>query len=204
MLPSIRSLSLSSRSRVPNLRFAICILQFAVHHAVSVSICSAAVRVEAYRGEPFGLGRVTIDRREGASPAPASDDRVALVESADRALYPVIENKSNRPARRLLRGFLGIDSSSTVTFIFMFRGDEPLELTAYTPEPQHFTVRPEDDAEEFNELLDDWWDATTDRYQQVFRAAEYPVVVENYLTATWARRLDRDMPQPSRYLNDRA
>jgi hypothetical protein len=82
----------------------------------------------------------------------------------------------------------------------MFRGDEPLDITVHAPDAQQFTVRPEDDAEEFNELLDDWWDATGERFEEVFRQAEYPIVVENYLTATWARRLDRQMPEPSRYL----
>jgi hypothetical protein len=80
----------------------------------------------------------------------------------------------------------------------MFRGDEPLRVTAYSPEASDFTINPEDDPEEYNELLDDWWDATADRYEEVFQEAEYPVLVENYLTATWARRLDREMPSPSR------
>jgi hypothetical protein len=102
-----------------------------------------------------------------------------------------------------LRGLLGIETPLRVTFIFMFRGDEPLDLTAYTPTAQRVTVRPDDNAREFNRALDDWWSATSSRYQQVFRQAEYPVVVENYLTTTWSRRLNRQMPQPSRYLFQR-
>ena len=35
------------------------------------------------------------------------------------------------------------------------------------------------------------------RYDQVAHDAEYPIEVENYLTANWARRLGRDMPEPS-------
>jgi hypothetical protein len=176
------------------------VVQIAILLLAAPSVSPAAVRVEAYRGEPFGMGRVTVDVPSGESNVPASDDRFALIESSGRVLYPVIENRTNRPVRRILRSFLNIETPSRPTFYFMFRGDEPLDLAVHAPDPQRFTIRPEDDAEEFNELLDDWWDATGDRFQEVFRQAEYPVVVENYLTATWARRLDRDMPQPSRYL----
>jgi hypothetical protein len=181
-------------------KHGVCIAQLAFACLYIQHASLAAVRVEAYRGEPFGIGRATIDLAQGESVEPSSDDRVVLVETQDRVLYPVIENKATR---RILRSFLGMESANRVTFIFMFRGDAPLELTAYTPRPQRFTVEPEDDAEEFNELVDDWWDATTDRYQAVFRQAEYPVLVENYLTATWARRLDRRMPEPSRELLER-
>jgi len=159
--------------------------------------CLAAIRIEAYRGEPFGIGRVSMDVRQDTSSVPWQDDRFVLEEASGRVLYPVIEN---RPAGRILRGLLGIESPWRVTFLFMFRGDDPLSLTAYTPGPQQFTVRPENDAEEFRELLDDWWDATNYRYKQLHRQAKYPQLVENYLLATWARRLDREMPQPTAYL----
>ncbi|HEX5470666.1 MAG TPA: hypothetical protein VFW73_02210 [Lacipirellulaceae bacterium] len=178
------------------LQLAICIVLFAILLFVS-PFCQAATRVEAYRGEPFSMGRITIDLPPGSSSAPASDDRCTVVDDKDRLLYPVIEDKSSR---RFLRNLLGIETPWHVTFLFMFRGDEPLNLTAYTPMPQSVTVRPTDDPKEFNDLLDAWWKATESHYQQVVRSAEYPVVVENYLTATWARRLNRQMPEPSRYL----
>src|SRR5215204_4064381 len=117
--------------------------------------CRAAVRVEAYRGEPFGIGRVTIDLAPGSTTAPASDDRCTVVEEHDRVLYPVVENKSSR---RFLRGLLGIETPLRVTYLFMFRGDEPLDLTAYTPTPQQLTARPTDNPNAFNDLLDNWWE----------------------------------------------
>ncbi len=180
-------------------RLAIATLQFAFL-LVGTQFCQAAVRVEAYRGEPFGIGRVTIDLSQGASSAPASDDRCTVVEEKDRVLYPVVENKSSRG---FLRGLLGLETPLRVTYFFMFRGDDPLDLTAYTPAPQKITVHPTDNPKEFNKLLDDWWNATEAHYQEVFRSAEYPAVVDNYLTATWARRLNRQMPEPQRYLFQR-
>ena len=50
----------------PSLQFAVCILQFGIAVFVTAAASSAAVRVEAYRGEPFGIGRVTIDLQSGA------------------------------------------------------------------------------------------------------------------------------------------
>ncbi len=87
-----------------------------------------------------------------------------------------------------------------MTFYFIFRGDEPLQMTLFAPDAQPLAVRTERNARQYNELLENWWDATEDRYEQVFRMSEYPIVVENFLTATWARRLGRDMPQPGMYV----
>ena len=85
----------------------------------------------------------------------------------------------------------------------MFRGDEPLDLVAYTPTSQSISITPKDDPKKFDNLVGEWWNATTDHYSQVFRQSAYPIVVENYLTATWARRLNREMPEPKRYLFQR-
>jgi hypothetical protein len=159
----------------------------------AAAACSASVRIEAYRGEPFGVGRVTVSLPSDDSLAPGSDDRFAVSDAAGRVLYPVIEQKR---IRRLLRRFLGIELPNRVTFYFMFRGEEPLELTVYTPEPQRFAIVPQNDAEEFRDVLDDWWQATEDHYQRVHRDAEYPITVDNYLTANWARRFGRPMPDP--------
>jgi hypothetical protein len=180
-------------------RIAVVHLPAVILLLASAGIGSAAVRVEAYRGEPFGIGRVTVDLPPGASKVAATDDRFALTEANGRVLYPVLESQ-NRPVRRLLRSFLNVELSGRATFYFMFRSDEPLDLVVYAPEAQPVTARPEDNAEAFHELLDEWWEATGERFQEVFQQAEYPVVVENYLTATWAHRLGREMPEPSRYL----
>src|SRR5262249_33163927 len=62
----------SCRRLIP--RRAVAIILSLASLLVGVSTTSAAVRVEAYRGDPFGIGRVTIDLPQGASSAPASDD----------------------------------------------------------------------------------------------------------------------------------
>jgi hypothetical protein len=181
-------------------RFAICLLQFAIASA-SATYCLAAARIEAYRGATFGIGRVTLEVPQNQSAAPATDNRVALTEANGRVLYPVMKNRSSG---RLLHDLLGVDLPGRVTFLFMFRGDEPLDLTAYTPASQSISITPKDDPKKFESLVGEWWNATADHYSQVFRQAAYPIVVENYLTATWARRLNREMPEPKRYLFQRS
>jgi hypothetical protein len=70
-------------------RLALTICQFAVL-CLSSATCCAEVRVEAYRGEPFGIGRVTIDLPQGVTAA--GDDRFGLAEADNRLLYPVLNS----------------------------------------------------------------------------------------------------------------
>jgi hypothetical protein len=153
---------------------------------------SAAIRVEAYRGVPFGVGRVTVDVPQDE--APGTNDRFALTEAEGRLLYPVIEPR--RQLGRIVRQFINIQLPNRATFYFMFRGDGPLELTLYAPGAQRLTIVPEQDRRDYDDLLDDWWAAIGKHYDQVHRDSAYPIVVENYLVANWARRLGREMPDP--------
>ena len=157
--------------------------------------CQAAIRVEAYRGEPFGIGRVTIDLSPGASTLPWSDDRFALVESDDRVLYPVIENASVAATPSRIPGHRNAVAGDVLFHVPRRRAAPPHRVHARRPATHHSAG---ESRGKFNKLQDDWWNATEDRFQRVFRQAEYPVLVENYLTATWARRLDREMPEPHR------
>ena len=164
---------------------------------LTATACSAAIRVEAYRGQPFGIGRVTIDLPQNGPSTPWTDDRFALEGESGRVLYPVMENPRGR---RLLRSFLNIESPWRVTFYFMFQGDAPLSLTVHAPTAQQFTVQPRENPREYGELRDKWWEAAGDRYQAVYRESQYPIVVENFVMATWARRLGRAMPEPRTFL----
>ncbi len=205
LVRSIRcQFSICNLPRPSDWQFAICsrsprllVLLASVGVLLSAASCPAAIRVEAYRGQPFGIGRVTVDLPQGGPSVPWSDDRVTIEAAGDRVLYPVVRNSD---VRRVVRSLLGIETPWRMTFYFMFRGDGPLDMTVYTPSPQPFTIQPRENGKKYLELVNDWWEATANRYQSVYRQAEYPVVLENYLTATWARRLGREMPEPRTYL----
>lgn len=67
----------------------------------------AAPRSEAYIGEPFGVGKVTVDVLRGEPAIPLSDERFTVLGDSDQVIYPVLKEE---PGRRLLRKLLEIDS----------------------------------------------------------------------------------------------
>jgi hypothetical protein len=168
--------------------------------AVTASLAQeglAAIRVEAYRGQPYGVARVTIDLPQDAPSTPWTDDRFAIEGEAGQVLYPAMENPRGR---RLLRSFLNIETPWRVTFYFMFRGDEPVTVTVHAPLSQTFTLRPHENPRQHREVLGEWWSAMTNRYEAVYRESQYPIVVDNFVMATWARRLGQPMPEPRTFL----
>src|SRR5450432_3861707 len=105
--PSRRALQ-SIRGPAKSLLQAVCIGPIAALVVVlltSIS-CSAAVKIEAYRGEPFGVGRVTVDLPQDETTAPGGDDRFAVSDDQGRVVYPVLEQHH---LGKLLRDFLGIE-----------------------------------------------------------------------------------------------
>jgi hypothetical protein len=158
---------------------------------VLAAVGEAAIRVEAYRGEPFGVGRITVDLPQDDSAS--ADDRFGITDATGRVLYPVLEHR--RQLGRIVRRFINIELPNRATYYFLFRGAEPLDITLHTPGGQQVTIVPEQDRDDYEDLFDDWWDAVCDRYERVQRDSEYPIVVDNYVTANWARRLGRDMPE---------
>lgn len=165
-----------------------------------VASAEAAIRVEAYRGEPFGVGRVTVDLPQNLSAS--ADDRFGITDATGRVIYPVLEHR--RQLGRILRRFIDIELPNRATYYFLFRGREPLDVTLHMPGAQQVAIVPEQDRDDFEDLFDDWWDAMCDRYERVQRDSEYPIVVDNYLTANWSRRLRREMPEPELALFGRA
>lgn len=163
---------------------------------IAVTTAQADVVVEAYSGQPLGVGKVTISLN-GASVAPMSDDRLLVDEASDRVLYPVA---AERRVRTVLRGLLGIDAPRSVTYYFLFLGDAPLELEVYTPERQQITYAPQRSRDGYAQAFADWWKAYVGLYERVHRQAEYPVGVQTYLTSLWAERLQQPMPQLEGFL----
>jgi hypothetical protein len=153
---------------------------------------AARAQVEAVAGEPFGVVLITIPVPPGEAYSPDEDDRFMIAEQNGRALYTSFEAA---PVRRVLRQILNIESPLSTTAYFLFRGDAPLELTIYGPEPRRATVRPVRNPAAHRRLLEAWWREYS-RQPGLLAATsdEYPPLVENYLTATLARRMNLPMP----------
>ena len=107
-------------------------------------------------------------------------------------LYPVVKVE---PARQFLRGILGIETPRNVTLYFLFRGEEPFEMSVYSPSELGARVTPVRSGEGHRRLLDEWWQQTAERWSRLQRDPEFPPLAENFLVATFARRLNRQIPE---------
>jgi hypothetical protein len=147
------------------------------------------VEVEAASGEPFGVAHVSVrpSRRAGISL-----EQFTVEGPPGKVLYPA---EDRLPIRGLVREVLNVAPRRAGQY-FLFRGNEPFEITVYAPEPVAVTVRPQASAAAHARLLTRWWREYVDR-PGLFRSrreADYPQYVESYLTAMLARRLNLEQP----------
>ena len=154
-------------------------------------------QVEAFAGQPYGVGRVTVGVLRGQPVLPLSDERFTLAATGGRAMYPVLKEQSGR---RLLRQALQIESPAQVTFYFLFPGDQPFDLSVFAPQEQGMRVKPLQDRAGHSRLMDEWWQQVTEQNRRLQKDPAYPPVVDNFLAATFSRRLRRDIPPPKQGL----
>lgn len=152
-----------------------------------------AVTVEAYAGEPFGVGMITVSVGGAGRISPIDDERFTVESPDSRVLYPVIKEER---VRRLLRQLLEIDRPRAATVYFLFRGGQPFDLQTFSPAGQPVRVSPVADARGHSRLLDAWWEQYANRWKSLRQDPKFPPVVENFLVANLARRLGRTLPEP--------
>lgn len=172
----------------------------------TASKCFAEIDGEAALGSPFGVGRVTFSGADAGS----IDERLCRIEEAGgRIYYPAL-----MPGLigRLFNQVLGPPSNGAagqVTIHFLFRGDEPLKVTLYTPAKLEFTLNPRAENERtFNRLLERWWRDYQTTSQKQIDEGNHPPLVQSYLQTMLSRRLNlplrdevgplgRPKPQPA-------
>ncbi|NOY29346.1 MAG: hypothetical protein GXP28_03965 [Planctomycetes bacterium] len=159
---------------------------------VSTNQTMAAPRSEAFVGQPFGVGRVTVDVFRGEPSLPLSDERFTVIEAEGRAIYPVLKEE---PARRILRRLLKVETPRSVTIYYLFRGNEPFDLLPFTPNEQAVRVNPQTNERGHRRLLDEWWKQYSEHWQRLQSDPQYPPIAENFLVATFARRLNLTIPK---------
>lgn len=147
---------------------------------------------EAYVGQPLGVGRVTVDVLRGMPLLPLHDERFTVAERSGRAIYPVVKTE---PARQFLRNLLGIQTPRTVTLYFLFRGEEPFELSVYSPMEQGVNITPVHNQNAHQRLMSEWWEELTQRWSQLQQDPEFPPIAENFLVASFSRRLGLPIPK---------
>ena len=177
--------------------------------------CSAQVQlsVEAISGEPFGVGRVSIDMADEALPEALGADGLGLREKDGRVLYPVVDAPMLRPllkevfsatplltggpVRQELRGVFQelLDRPPRKTIYFLFTGAGPLELTLLARAPTSFRAAVAANPAAHRQLLQTWWERYTAPPRLLESKPDYPPLVENYLKASLARRLNLKLPR---------
>ncbi len=155
----------------------------------------AAPKSEAFSGEPFGVGRVTVDVLRGEALLPLSDERFTVLGEENRVIYPVLKEE---PARQVLRKFLQVKTPRKVTIYYLFRGKEPFDLFPFTPVEQAVRVKPQANARAHGRLLNEWWKQYSGNWQRLQSDPQYPPIAENFLVATFARRLGLTIPESKR------
>ncbi len=153
--------------------------------SVALPAAAALAQVEAVAGQPFGVAEVTIDY-------PPDDleglpDSTALsVTSPDRRVgYPAFEGFRKR--LRYLTGF----PPGRLTVLFLFRGDEPFDVTIRTPIAQTVHVVPRSRPQALRDrLLRRWWRTYSAFLRDQSSLSDYPLVAETYLSSMLSRRLN--------------
>ena len=152
----------------------------------------AAPRSEAYSGQPFGVGKITVDVLRGGPAVPLSDERFTVLDDGGRVIYPVLKEE---PGRRLLRQLLEIEAPRAVTIYYLFQGSDPFDLYPFTPVEQAVRVKPQANEQAHRQLLDEWWNQYSSHWQRLQKDPQYPPIAENFLAASLARRLGRTLPK---------
>lgn len=162
------------------------------------SICFGQTQVkietQAASGKPFGVGKMTVNFPTGRGPAVASDQPLWLSDAGGRALYPAF--KIERGFSPTPRNDSSVDS---VTAYFLFRGEEPLDLTLDIDDSHHAQVAPgsepaKNDQDRRTRLLDEWWRLYTASARRLAQVETYPSDIENYLVAMLGPRLALPVP----------
>ena len=146
----------------------------------------------AIAGEPFGVARVTIE----GPPAGGERDAVEgmlLYEKNDRVFYPAFGKEA---VRGLVRNFL--NRPPRLTAYFLFRGNEPLELSLNGLQGPPLVLQPVQDPAGHGQLLSSWWRdyAAEQPLARLFDDSQPPPPqIKNYLTAMLSQRLKLRLPK---------
>jgi hypothetical protein len=156
----------------------------------------ARIEADGVAGKPYGIGVLAIQLPPGQRMGSSADEQIALTERSGRVFFPSYES---RPLGRLLRGAginlgLGLGGGGRrLTVYFLFTGNQPLDLTLWTPQPIRYQLTPRG-AVNRDQLLASWW-------RQFSQPAgnSYPQF-HDFLVATLGRRFGLQPPAESQSL----
>lgn len=158
-----------------------------------------AAQVEAFAGRPFGVARITFSVPAEDQQHPTGQAAMTFDGPDERIHYPTI---TQGLPRRLLGVRLGLKANLTV--MFLFRGDEPFEVTIGTPTEQTFRVVPQRRSRlRHRNMLRRWWRNYNRFFDDLAEETNHPPLIETYLTSMLARRLNLQDPLVDRLTSPR-
>ena len=170
--------------------------QFAIAAIIGILMVVARtaegrVEGEALLGRPFGVAQVSITGLDVGIDV----NRVAIEEKNGRAFYPAV---TQGVFGRLIGQILGGPTerpAAGVTIYFLFRGEQPLELTVYTPQPVSVVVQPRaDNSRRLERDLTTWWRHYNSFWRNERGDDNQPPIVATYLTSMLSQRLGLEAP----------
>jgi len=168
-----------------------CLLAALALSALFVARAEARVEAAALAGRPFGVGQVSLSGLEMGLDA----SRLLIEEKNGRVYFPAV---AQGPIGRLIGQILGDPTArptSSITIYFLFRGDEPLELTIFAPQPLPLTVQPRLEApRRFERELTQWWRQYNAWWRQERSDDNQPPLVSTYLLTMLSQRLRLEPP----------
>jgi hypothetical protein len=197
-----------------NLRRPITILAGLTLLALAGSVAARAQEVQAFSGEPFGAGSITLNLPAEMLPEPLGLEGLDLSEAGGRVFYPALRVPAmanvlkeflkedtplttGGPIRQEVGGILRgiINRPPRTTLYFLFRGTGPLNLTLQGRRPISLTVQPRNNPAGQRRLLQAWWRDYAAPRRLLAQKPDYPPQVETYLVNTLARRLNLALPK---------
>lgn len=151
-------------------------------------------RVEAFAGQPFGIGMIRYRM--------CADDQLIdqtgatmLREKNNRVLYPVFAKPASARFFQKLVGNRVSTPDSIHAVWFLFKGDQPLEITLEGACVANQIVPVSSTREKkFNRMFDQWWRELNSNNKQQLDWADYPPLVDTYLKSMLSRRLGLPLP----------
>jgi hypothetical protein len=153
--------------------------------AVAAAQTSAAQpQVDALSGQPFGVAEVTVEYPPEDIQGNVDSSTFTVTSLDHRVAYPIFEG-----FRKRFR-FRSGPPSGRLSVMFLFRGEEPFDVTIATPTQQTVRVVPRDRPQALREgMLRRWWRAYSTFLRDQASQGDYAPVVETYLSSMLSRRL---------------
>jgi hypothetical protein len=159
------------------------LLLFLCWPAVTAAQQPQILRVEAYAGLPFGVGKVAF-RMGQSGRLIQNTGALRLSERDGRIFYPAF-------SQGLLTVLFDRPTVGGVQSVwFLFRGDAPLNLTLDGAAPVSFTADINPHRRGLSRILfQNWWRQFNMQARRNIDNGDYPPLIESYLTAMLERRL---------------